>query len=296
VARASRPDSCTSTTTTWSGNAGASRRVRGRARRTSARCCRLPLVWWSASGSRVGALPSAVRCVVAVSRVLGAARLARSCDVGGRVRQVVCPVGGSGCTFAGSPLGNLRFGRRPRFAVGWQRCRCFSESGIVRLSVTPLGASGKSVSGVAGAVVDYLEGSPSKRGVPLIGGPVGVGSYYAGSIEGPGRWLDAGAEFRSLSGTVDRDSFQRVLEGRHPATGERLVTARGSSQRSHLAVGTPARVDQEGNPMYTPSDVAKLLGVSLKEVTELVRSGLGGMCDPDDVGWIGSTSDDAGGS
>jgi conjugative relaxase-like TrwC/TraI family protein len=162
--------------------------------------------------------------------------------------------------------------------------------------VTPLGASGQSVGGVARAVVDYLEGAPSKRGVPLIGGPAGgVGTYYADSIEGPGRWLGAGAEFRSLNGAVDRDAFQRVLEGRHPATGERLVTARGSSQRSHLAVGTPARVDQEGNPMYTPSDVAKLLGVSLKEVTELVRSGLGGMCDPDDVGWIGSTSDDAGG-
>jgi len=61
-------------------------------------------------------------------------------------------------------------------------------------------------------------------------------------------------------------------------------------------VGTSARVDEEGNPMYTAADVAKLLDVPLKEVTGLVRSGLEGTCDPDDGGWIGSISDGAGGA
>ncbi|MEP1126316.1 MAG: MobF family relaxase [Ilumatobacter sp.] len=165
----------------------------------------------------------------------------------------------------------------------------------MRLSVTPLGASGQSVGGVARAVVDYLEGEPAKRGVPLLSSPTGsVGSYYADSIEGPGKWLGAGAAFRSLNGVVERDAFQRVLEGRHPTTGERLVTARGSSQRSHLAVGTAAQLDVNGQAMYTRADAAKLLGLLRKDVDELVRSGLDGQGDHDDLGWIGSTTDRAG--
>ncbi len=89
----------------------------------------------------------------------------------------------------------------------------------------------------------------------------GAVRYYADSIEGPGRWIGAGAAYRKLDGAVDRDAFQRVLEGRHPATGERLVTAQGSSQRGHLAVGTAARFDEHGEPMYTVGDTARLLGL-----------------------------------
>jgi len=147
----------------------------------------------------------------------------------------------------------------------------------VRLTVTPLGAIGRSAAGVAAAVVDYLEGNEGDRGTALVApesnGLTGTGRYYADSIEGPGRWLGSGAGFRGLSGVVDRESFRSVLEGRHPMTGERLVTARGSSQRSHLAVGTVARFDGQGRPLYTLADAASLLGKSRSEVDELVAAG-----------------------
>ena len=99
--------------------------------------------------------------------------------------------------------------------------------------------------------------------------------YYADSIEGAGRWIGAGAAFRDLDGPVDRDAFQRVLEGRHPATGERLVTAQGSSQRSHLAVGTAARFDENGEPTYSLGDAARLLGLRVSDMKELVETGTG---------------------
>ena len=120
---------------------------------------------------------------------------------------------------------------------------------------------------------------------------VSAGSYYADSIEGPGRWLGAGAAFRDLDGAVGRDEFQRVLEGRHPATGERLVTAQGSSQRGHLSVGTVARTDESGVALYTVRDVARLLGTTPADIEELIDNGSDGSDrGADDLDWISTTS------
>lgn len=132
-------------------------------------------------------------------------------------------------------------------------------AGAMRLTVTPIGAVGASSAGVSAAVVDYLEGVRGDPGAALLGG-VGAAAYYADSRERPGRWLGAGAAFQRLAGVIDRDSFQRVLDGRHPMTGVRLVTARGSSQRQHLAAGTAAAFDANGDALYTISDAARLLG------------------------------------
>ena len=164
----------------------------------------------------------------------------------------------------------------------------------MRLTVTPLGAQSTTVSAVAKSVVDYLEGGRGDPGSALLRGPAqggGAVRYYADSIEGPGRWIGAGAAYRKLDGAVDRDAFQRVLEGRHPATGERLVTAQGSSQRGHLAVGTAARFDEHGEPMYTLGDTARLLGLRVAEIKQLVQSGADDEQHlDDDAGWIGSVS------
>ena len=147
---------------------------------------------------------------------------------------------------------------------------------------------------MAKSVVDYLEGGRGDPGSSLLRGPSsgeGPAHYYADSIEGPGRWIGAGATHRKLNGAVDRDAFQRVLEGRHPATGERLVTAQGSSQRGHLAVGTAARFDEVGQPMYSVGDAARLLDLRASEVKQLVETGASS--EPhleDDAGWIGSVS------
>ena len=101
----------------------------------------------------------------------------------------------------------------------------------MRLDVTPLGAASKSVAAVAKAVVDYLQGGLGDPGAGLLSAGGGAAQYYGDSPEGPGRWVGAGAAFQRLNGTVQRDAFQRLLEGRHPHTGARLITARGSAQR-----------------------------------------------------------------
>ena len=121
---------------------------------------------------------------------------------------------------------------------------------------------------------------------------IGVGSYYADSAEGPGRWLGAGAGFRKLAGPVDREAFTRILEGRDPRTGARLVTAQGSSQRGHLAVGTAARFDANGQALYTVADAARLLGVRRREMQDLVDAGRRpGSHDAGEAGWVASVDD-----
>jgi len=157
----------------------------------------------------------------------------------------------------------------------------------VRLTVTPIGAAGASAAGVSAAVVNYLEGERGDPGAALLG-IGGAAHYYADSREGPGRWLGAGAAFQGLRGVVDRDSFERVLDGRHPITGARMLTAQGSSQRRHLAAGTAAQFDADGAPMYDVSDAARLLGLRRRDVEEMIEAGRDGSADPADPGWLRS--------
>jgi conjugative relaxase-like TrwC/TraI family protein len=46
--------------------------------------------------------------------------------------------------------------------------------------------------------------------------------YYSGSGEAPGYWLGGAAEELGLAGAVTEDGLHRMLNGAHPATGERL--------------------------------------------------------------------------
>jgi conjugative relaxase-like TrwC/TraI family protein len=46
--------------------------------------------------------------------------------------------------------------------------------------------------------------------------------YYAGEGEAPGDWLGSGAALLGLSGEVDAEGIVRLLDGRDPATGDRL--------------------------------------------------------------------------
>jgi conjugative relaxase-like TrwC/TraI family protein len=147
----------------------------------------------------------------------------------------------------------------------------------VRLTITPIGAKGRTASSVAASVVGYLDSPSVDLGVGLLAHRPPDASfpvqYYADSVEGPGRWLGAGAETLGLVGVVDPGEFQRVLEGRHPHTGERLITAQGSSQRQHLAVGTAAGYGDDGEAYYTLPDAARLLGLPHREITALVDEG-----------------------
>lgn len=139
----------------------------------------------------------------------------------------------------------------------------------MRLDVTPLGGAGRTIAHVAGAIVEDLEGGVGDPGggllSPTVGGSSGEGlvSYYGDSAEAPGRWIGQGAAAHRLEGTVEPGALARVLEGRHPHTGARLLTARGSSQRTHLATGTAARFDECICRASTAPDVLTVVGASL---------------------------------
>ena len=121
---------------------------------------------WGEFGQRVGAARAGR---VVCGQGSAAVRLARSCVVGGRVWQVVCWGGGRVYTLAGSSSRNLRVARRapPRHLGRGSGLGAIGS--VMRLTVTPLGASGRSASGVAGAVVDYLEGEAGDRGRVAVG-------------------------------------------------------------------------------------------------------------------------------
>jgi conjugative relaxase-like TrwC/TraI family protein len=58
----------------------------------------------------------------------------------------------------------------------------------------------------------------------------GRDDYYSGRGESPGRWTGTGAETLRLSGRVDDDGFMALMDGRDPATGERLKRVGGRSK------------------------------------------------------------------
>ena len=135
---------------------------------------------------------------------------------------------------------------------------------------------------MAAAVVDYLEGARGDPGAALLGGGHRrAAAYYADSLEGPGRWLGAGAAFQRLDGAVERDAFQRVLEGRHPLTGARLVTARGSSQRqpSGGRHRGPVRRRRPGAVHGRPTPPG-CSGCATRDVEELIDAGTAGRRRP----------------
>ena len=58
----------------------------------------------------------------------------------------------------------------------------------------------------------------------------GRDDYYSGRGESAGRWTGAGAETIGLGGRVDDDGFMALMDGRDPATGERLKRVGGRSK------------------------------------------------------------------
>jgi conjugative relaxase-like TrwC/TraI family protein len=58
----------------------------------------------------------------------------------------------------------------------------------------------------------------------------GRDDYYARRGESPGRWTGRGSEVLGLAGEVDKDGFAALMEGRDPASGERLKRVGGRSK------------------------------------------------------------------
>ncbi len=108
----------------------------------------------------------------------------------------------------------------------------------MKFTITPLGGGSRDLGKVVDAIVRYLQPPPKEAPTPSPGAPEGPSRYYADSGEEPGRWLGEAARSAGLEGAVDRTDFARVLAGRDPHTGERLITAQGSAgRRAKLGAG-----------------------------------------------------------
>ena len=106
---------------------------------------------------------------------------------------------------------------------------------------------------------------------PAVPGGDGPSSYYADRGTEVGRWLGYGANEAGLTGEVDANDFARVLAGRDPRTGGRLITAQGSAgRRPTLGAGTETRRAPDGAPLYGVADVAAALGSTHREAEGLV--------------------------
>jgi hypothetical protein len=86
--------------------------------------------------------------------------------------------------------------------------------------------------------------------------------------------MGRGAVELRLAGTVDGDMLRSVLAGRHPGTGERLISARGSAGRvAELGAGSVARHAPDGEALYGIADVATVLGWSRTDAADAAAEG-----------------------
>lgn len=149
----------------------------------------------------------------------------------------------------------------------------------MRVKVTALGGARQSLGRAVGDIVRYLipderPRAPERPEAAASPGTAGPAGYYADRGEEPGRWYGRGAARLGLAGEVRFDDFETVLSGRDPATGIRLISARGSAgRRPELGVGNETRWADDGEPLYGLNDTAAALDVPIEEAAELVESG-----------------------
>lgn len=89
--------------------------------------------------------------------------------------------------------------------------------------------------------------------------------YYLRKGEAPGRWTGDGARALGLAGEVTPAALRALFCGKHPATGEYLASARGSSARANARAAGGTDLDVRA--------AAARLGVSADKVRALLRSG-----------------------
>ena len=155
----------------------------------------------------------------------------------------------------------------------WQQNSIGHEALIV--SVTVLGAAGRSQESIADDIVGYLEnGRVKSRAAGRRPGSVielpapegGTVSYYADSAGlRPGRWALGG------SGEIDTSVLATILSGVDPVSGERLLTGSGHAGRSEHARNAMTRPDPDAQ-WYTSREAAVLLEVSDSYVQRLCRA------------------------
>lgn len=150
----------------------------------------------------------------------------------------------------------------------------------MRFAITALGsAGGRTLGQVVSDIVRYLEPRRPERPGPEQPAPTvpsgdGPSSYYADRGTEPGRWLGYSAAEAALTGPVDSTEFARVLAGRDPRTGARLLSASGSAgRRPSLGAGQQTRTGSCGEALYGVDDVAAALKVTKREAEVLISAG-----------------------
>ena len=138
------------------------------------------------------------------------------------------------------------------------------ESVVVPIvSVTPLGSAASGTGAAVGQIIDYLERG-SRRPQPNAS----ITGYYADTPTTTGVWRGRGVDAHQLTGPVDTGTFRSVLEGRHPQTGETLVSAVGSSGRAGRDRDRPVLTGDPGQ-LIDVQGAAALLGVAATYVQRL---------------------------
>jgi len=87
----------------------------------------------------------------------------------------------------------------------------------------------------------------------------GLDEYYAGTGELPGRWMGRGAELLGLTGELDGDALDAILDGRDPRTGTRLT------RRTPKVIGYDAT-------FCAPKSVSLLYALGSPDVAAEVRA------------------------
>src|SRR5271168_2335650 len=93
--------------------------------------------------------------------------------------------------------------------------------------------------------------------------------YYSEGQELVGSWGGKGAERLGLSGTVDKDSFERLCDNLHPQTGEPL-TVRTRAERT-VGYDFTFSVPKSVSLLYAMSGDQDILGAFRAAVDETMR-------------------------
>ncbi len=100
-------------------------------------------------------------------------------------------------------------------------------------------------------------------------------SYYLGHGEAAGRWVGSLAEQLGLRGEVGEGEFRALLDGRHPKTGEQLLSGRGSSGRSwrQRSSSDPRQGSLLHDDLLDVPRVAARLKLTTRRVRQLLCAG-----------------------